>query len=329
MKDIYFDEKFLKVYETHENGILGCFKYSDASGEMQVYFIKRSLSDFSGGEGYYDITTPYGYGGPRIIHCSPGSEKTLTENFFSAFENYCKEEKIISFFCRFHPIIKNAAYSEKGFDEIKLNRQIVVTDLSRDFEEEFAPRAFKDSKYSRRKGVSIEFDTADRYLDHFIELYYESMKQKHADGYYFFQKSYFEYLFNQFPGEIILATAIYRKMPINHKMMFIYGDIAYGHLICKVSEFSNFRPNDLSYFDSMVYAKEKGCRFFVSGGGLSNDPEDSLLKYKMKFSTSPLQDFYIGKKVYDKEVYDQLCRNISEITNDFFPLYRISEHEKK
>lgn len=329
MKDIYFNERFLKAYEEHENGTLEQFVYEDASGEMQIFFIKRSLSGFKEGEGYYDITTPYGYGGPWIKNCVSGEEHLIAESFFEAFEEYCKKEKIISFFCRFHPILKNVAYSEKGFDEIIRNRQIVVTDLTRDFEDEFAPRAFKDSKYSRRKGVTIEFDTSDRYLDHFIELYYQSMNQKRADEYYFFKKPYFEYLFDQFPGEIVLATALYRDMPINHKMMFIYGDVAYGHLICKIPEFSNYRPNDLSYFESMVYAREKGCRYFVSGGGLSNDPEDSLLKYKMKFSTSPLQDFYIGKKVYDKEIYDRICGAMPinpEKENDFFPLYRLLDH---
>ena len=325
--DIYFNEKFLKAYEIHEGGELNYFNYKCDYGEMEIFFIKRDLSVFKGGDGFFDITTPYGYGGPKIRDCEQGKEKKLALCFFEAFEEYCEKERIVSFFCRFHPIIQNESYCGCGFDEISLSRRVVVTDMTRDLAEEFTSRAVKDASYAQRKGVSFEIDTAGKYREHFRKMYYHSMHEKHAGENYFFSREYFNYLFDALPENVLLATSLYMGRPICHRMIFIYGDVAYGHLICRDYDYAHFRPNDLTCVQSIEYAKEKGCKYFVSGGGLSNDPNDSLLKYKMKFSTSPLRDFYVGKKVYNQEIYDNICRYIVQLPGDgidseFFPKYR-------
>lgn len=52
-------------------------------------------------------------------------------------------------------------------------------------------------------------------------------------------------------------------------------------------------------------AKAHGCHYVHFGGGTSGDPENSLLKYKMNFSQT-LSEFWIGKKVHNQAVYDQI-----------------------
>ena len=326
IEDIYFNREFLKVYEEHEKGVLKRFDFKDDDGEMFMFFIQKPILE-KGGEGFFDITTPYGYGGPVMKNYLSGREKSLSEKFFSAFESYCHAEKIISFFCRFHPIIENAAYCQSGFDEIKLTRKIVVTDLRKDLSEEITKRAWKDSRYASRNGVVFEENTADRYLTDFINMYYELMSNKQAGDFYFFSETYFDYLFKNFPENVKLVTTFCNDIPMNHNMIFIYGDVAYGHLMASNPESRKYRASDLADVGALEYAKKMGCSYYVLGGGFTSDPDDSLLKYKLKFSTSPLRDFFIGTKVYNKEIYDRICKPILEQNADaldshFFPLYR-------
>ena len=51
---------------------------------------------------------------------------------------------------------------------------------------------------------------------------------------------------------------------------------------------------------------------------------------KKKFSQNTEFPFYVGKKVWNKNVYDILCQkaNITE-QSDFFPLYRLKKDENK
>ena len=59
------------------------------------------------------------------------------------------------------------------------------------------------------------------------------------------------------------------------------------------------------------------------GGGRSNDEEDALYKFKKQFGKNTQLDFYIGKKVWNREVYDRLCEKVNaDRSSSFFPLYR-------
>ena len=46
----------------------------------------------------YDVTTPYGYGGP----VGDGADR-----FYEAYEDWCRERDIVSTFIRYHPLFEN------------------------------------------------------------------------------------------------------------------------------------------------------------------------------------------------------------------------------
>ena len=52
--------------------------------------------------------------------------------------------------------------------------------------------------------------------------------------------------------------------------------------------------------------KELGVKNYLLGGG--NNPGDNLFKYKRSFSLNGVLDFYIGKKIHNKEVYGLVCK---------------------
>ncbi len=64
-----------------------------------------------------------------------------------------------------------------------------------------------------------------------------------------------------------------------------------------------------------------GYRTLYLGGGVGSG-EDSLFRFKKSFFKGELNHFFIGKKIYNQEMYDELVgmRDVSETT--FFPRYR-------
>ena len=64
--DLYFDENYGKLYEKIENGKAKIFEFENENGKITNQFIMRKIEEKIDGETFYDIVTPYGYGGPII-----------------------------------------------------------------------------------------------------------------------------------------------------------------------------------------------------------------------------------------------------------------------
>lgn len=81
-------------------------------------------------------------------------------------------------------------------------------------------------------------------------------------------------------------------------------------------------------FEIIKWAKEKGLENFVLGGGYGAD--DGSFQYKMNLAPHGIRDFYIGRNVFDENVYRELLsiRNKGNkdmedklIHTGFFPAY--------
>ena len=65
---------------------------------------------------------------------------------------------------------------------------------------------------------------------------------------------------------------------------------------------------------------------FVLGGGYGAD--DGIFQYKATFAPHGIKDFFIGKKIFDKDMYKKLCiiANVkyddASTADGFFPQYR-------
>ena len=51
-------------------------------------------------------------------------------------------------------------------------------------------------------------------------------------------------------------------------------------------------------------SKSKGCTHLHLGGGYQDD--DNLFKYKTSFSNNNVYEYYIGKNIFDKNLYNLL-----------------------
>ncbi len=85
--DIYFDKNYGKLYEKIENGQCGVYRYRSKLGAIDNMFIKREIPLLLENEGkYFDIITPYGYGGPIILECY-GDKEALVKDYIKKFKS--------------------------------------------------------------------------------------------------------------------------------------------------------------------------------------------------------------------------------------------------
>jgi lipid II:glycine glycyltransferase (peptidoglycan interpeptide bridge formation enzyme) len=326
LPDIYFMPEYGRLYETHEKGKLEVFSWKTPRGEVYFQFIRRPLDQFWGFEGYSDIVTPYGYGGPVILGAEDGDKKALAAEFGKAFREYCRESKTVSAFIRFHPILGNALDFTDVFDDVALIRKTVAVDLSKDLmRDEFENIARRNYRSALKRPLTLEIDTEGEKMDEFVGLYYELMGKKSTSSYYFFPKEYFNAL-KQLNGRIELACVRSEGSLVASVLFLKYGQYYHAHLGGSTPAGNAVRATDFLYVSMALHAQEKGFRWNHLGGGISNDPEDSLLRFKRKFSKTTPFDFYIGKNVYEPRAYEALCALTAarekQVDDSYFPKYR-------
>ena len=104
---------------------------------------------------------------------------------------------------------------------------------------------------------------------------------------------------------------------------FVYKKIIHTHLSGTLKDYLYLSPASVLKYATVNWAKENGFELIHYGGGLSDSEDDSLLSFKKKFGQNTEFDYYKGKKIWDANIYNQLCVISKTIENkDFFPAYR-------
>lgn len=326
MKDIYFELNYGKLYEEIENGQSIQYEFNSENGQINNLFILREIPiDLNDGKTYYDIITPYGYGGPIINDVKKGKNEELLKEYHLDFQKYCKDNNIVSEFIRFHPLFDNA----KDFNEIynvKYMRKTVGTmlkDFKDPFQAEFSKSTRKITRRALRDGVTYEVEVNPKSANEFIDIYYSTMDRNDANDYYYFDREYFEKCIEFFKENILLVKAIYKGKIIAMGFYLKYGDIIHSHLSGTLTEYLDLSPAYILKYATSKWGKENGYHLVHHGGGTSNDKNDGLYKFKKKFSQNTEFDFYIGTKVWNSEKYDKICEKLNINKDiDFFPAYR-------
>lgn len=324
IKDIYFDKNYGKLYEKVENGENKIFELETSDGKITNQFIKRKIPIGILEEDYFDIVTPYGYGGPIIEKCVGNKEKLL-EDYEKNFKKYCIENNIVSEFVRFHPILNNAI-DFKNIYSAECIRKTLGTNL-KDYEEpikeEFSKSCRKNIRQALNKGVTFKIIEKPTNISNFKEIYYSTMDRNNASDYYYFDDDYFDNIIANFHDNLILIEAIYEEKVIACGLYFVYNKLIHVHLSGTLSEYLYLSPAYILRYALTLWGKEKGYEIIHHGGGRSNSPEDSLYKFKKLFAKNTEFDFYVGKKVWNDEIFNLLCESKNVDKNiDFFPPYR-------
>lgn len=325
--DIYFDDNYGKLYEQSDNGIATIYNFQGSNGKVKHQFIKREIPQkiLPDGEQWYDIVTPYGYGGPLIIEIEDDNKEQLVKEFYEEFAKYCENEHIVSEFVRFHPVVENALDFKEIYNPT-WDRYTVGTNL-KDFDNpiqmEFSKSCRKHIRHAYNKGVEYKIIMAPDNLEEFQKAYFSTMKRNDATDYYYFDEEYFQKILYYYRNQIVLGEALYEGKVIAASLNYISNKIIHVHLSGTFEEYLNLSPAYILKHGLAVWGKENGYEYIHYGGGRSNKEDDELFLFKKKFGANTCFDFYVGRKIWQPQVYDKICEiNHVNINSSFFPAYR-------
>lgn len=306
MQDIYFTSQYHLLDEIGADCCAQMFVYLEDANSIGIYtFIKKPIVYLEMREKYYDIETVYGYGGPLV-----NTEKNqFVERFEEAFLQYCKHEKIVAEFIRFHPLIKNEMIFRKNV-QVLHNRKTVVLDLTSDIDDIWMQQISTQNRNTIRKCIknNLTVEITEDY-ELFQDIYSDTMKKVGATEFYSFSQEYFDAIKK---NENCVCLCVKSDQHIIAAAIFMgYGEYFHYHLSGSRQEYLRLSPNNILLWEAIKYAKMRGYKKMHLGGGLTDSMEDSLFKFKSRFS-KVYTDFYIGKRVHNRAVYETLIHQWEE-----------------
>ena len=321
--DIYFEPDYARLYETEDSSAAE-YRFESEFGTITNLFLKRKIDiRLPDGTQYYDIITPYGYGGP-VIHRFSDKEKLIAA-FMEDFKAYTAREKIIAEFVRFHPIIGNGLDFKNAYN-VMYDRKTVGTNLTYNdvIGKEFSKHKRKViRKILKNPDIRFEVDEHPESLDDFVEIYYSTMDRDGAEEYYYFKPEYFREMNEKFKDHITTGKVFLADKLIAMGVYFRYGKFLHAHLSGTLSEYLEYSPAYILKYALALYGHEKGYEVIHYGGGSSRSEENGLYKFKREFGKNTQFDFYIAKRVWNQDVYRQICEQVgAAINTEFFPAYR-------
>ncbi|MBE6336704.1 MAG: GNAT family N-acetyltransferase [Lentimicrobiaceae bacterium] len=326
MRDLYFNPNYAKVYKDID-GSSDTFVFECQYGKITNTYIKRKVCWQIEGITYYDIVTPYGYGGPLAENVS--DVKKLLIEYKKAFTEYCKEHNIICEFIRFH-LYENVDIRENYYGETQHILDNVVVSTKNDFENDiwmsYAHKVRKNVKKALKNDLSVIIENNLNHIDDFLYIYNLTMDRNNANDYYYFKDSYFKSIAELLPDNYMYFHVIKDGKICSTELVLCSEKYAYSFLGGTLTEYYEFRPNDYLKNEIIKWCNKTGREYFILGGGYHKD--DGIYRYKKGFTSDPDVPFYIGKYIFDEQIYNKIVEvrksvdNSFNIDTNYFPKYR-------
>lgn len=323
--DVFFKTAYGKLYNEVEKGECKTFEYQTESGTVRITYIKRPVPWIIDGKQYFDAITPYGYGGPITIEGNTTPD--LVNGFYKAWEKQCYNEDIVAEFVRFH-LFDNTEFRKAFPGEVLNVSGNVVRSLLLDMEDiwmEFEHKVRKNVKKAQRNGLVVTTDANGEQLEAFLDIYYRTMDRNKAQTFYSFDKSFFQSIVSDLPGHYMFFHVWKDDVIVSTELVLYSEEYVYSFLGGTLEKYYPIRPNDLLKYELIKWSKETGHKVFILGGGY--DGNDGIYRYKKAFAPGDDIPFYVGRKVWNQDVYEKLIdlrkTETSKVINEnYFPKYR-------
>ncbi len=304
-QDVYFTPEYYGLYESNGDGIAKCFVF-EKDGDIALFpFLINCINDlgYKLDSDYYDVQSAYGYGG--VV--SNQDRESFTSDFFVRWEKWCRDNRIVCEFIRFHPILENHLFSG-NYHSIYYDRDTIYLDISRDIDQiwndSYSSKCRNMIRKSSKQNYAINIGFCNENVSAFKSIYYATMERLNASSYYLFSEEYFDRLLAS-SNFAKLITVWDGTIPIASMLMLISGMYAHYHLSGRNVITNDNSLNNYILDIAIRQAKEMGCKLMHFGGGRTRDTDDSLLRFKQSFSKTH-SSFYIGTKVHLPDVYDNI-----------------------
>ncbi len=304
------------------------FVYREGAAALAYPFIMRKVNDIPWLKGrleqnFYDITSPYGYGGPLA---SQGVDDKFKRGFYQSFSEYCEKNNIITEFIRFHPLLGNQRLVT---DMMKVERASSVVFVDLTLSEEDIWRGYernnrKNINKAIREGLEVILEDSPYHFADFIAIYRHTLTRNQAGEFYFFDDRFFDYIHWELKGNFIYAHTLLGGRVVSTELLLHNETYIHSFLGGTLEQFYQYRPNNILKHEVIKWAKNRGIKYFLLGGGYREG--DGIFRYKRSFATEGVLDFFVGKKVHNHEAVKMLedfrPRREPEESKGYFPPYR-------
>lgn len=324
--DVFYLNEYVTAFmnEEKKNGTPTLLLFENGSDRAMNVVFRRDVADdgkFSEKiprDTYYDLISPYGYGG---FWGKVGDYDTLNKTYNS----YCLQNGYICEFVRFE-LFSDYHLHYDGETETRTHN--VVRSLEMPLNEmwmDFKQKVRKNVKRAQRNNLEIIVENTEAHLQDFLDIYYSTMDRSNADDDYYFSKEFYQAL-NEMRDNVMYFYVLYEGKVISTELVIYGAENCYSYLGGTYRDYFDLRPNDFLKYEIIKWARDKGLKNFVLGGGYGAD--DGIFQYKTCLAPKGVVDFFIGRKVFDEEKYQALVSirrkndmNIEE--SKFFPAYRV------
>ncbi|TKD70798.1 peptidoglycan bridge formation glycyltransferase FemA/FemB family protein [Pseudalkalibacillus hwajinpoensis] len=330
-KDVYYTPEYCEIHERNGDGVAQLYLYEEGSDFVLYPYLLRCLNTLphlcqvtQKYGNLYDITTPYGYGGPLTNVKEEARLNEILSRFTNSFRDYCKNADIITEFIRFHPLYQNHNLFTCG--EKFYIRDTIYVDLTKDYDEIWANY---DTKNRNRIRKSKSYDLQIKHRNRnerqdLLRLYNSTMKRTGAKEYYYFSDTYFQDTLELLGDNVELIEVVTEEEKVVMSVIFMLGDeYIHYHLLGSDQEYLRLATNNLVVDYMVQWAKERGFKAMHLGGGYAGN-NDSLYRFKKHFNKNGALPFYIGKQIHNETIYKELAASIPEECQGYFPVYRHS-----
>jgi hypothetical protein len=273
--------------------------------------------------GFKDTTSAYGYGGPIV---SPDTPDDVCRRFTQVLQDFLQANNVVAAFSRLHPILDNA-HILTGLGEMVDFGVTVSVDLTLPPDVQFANyrRCHKQSIYRLLDRGFTCIKAGKERLDDFMNIYYETMDRNHAESYYYFDRSYIEYLLEDMRDNTCMIICDDGPTAVSCCLSLSCNGIVQGHIGGTLNRYLSMAPMKLVLDTVRRWACENEAHTLNLGGGVGGR-QDSVLSFKQGFSKRQ-HTCSLWRHVVQPTVYQEICSEVVRATGiepagDYFPEYR-------
>jgi serine/alanine adding enzyme len=316
LDDVYFRSAYLESASLLGQGDPAYLHLGSASGDVVFPVLVREAPD-----GYSDVGTPIGYGGPLAAGSTPP-----VEAFFQAYERWCDQRRVVATFARFQPALANQRLAEGRWHLERTGHTIgwrVGGRSPDEIVEGLEAHHQRVVRRARRAGIRVTFEERPADLDAFVSLYEHTMRRRDASPFYFFPEAYWAELTGPLGDVLVRADAVIDGRTVASIVCLASPPLLHYHLGASSGRAKELGANHLLFVETASWAATHGFKKFHLGGGVGGY-EDSLYEFKRRFDPGGPLPAYLGKAIHDEDAYRDLSGGAEIDYAGYFPAYRRS-----
>lgn len=305
----------------------------DEDNLIVMPFLLRKIQYINQKEQYYDVISPYGYSGPLF---NQNLSRGYLILFWELVDEWYRNNNVVSEFVRFN-LCNNYDFYSGTLIPTLINVKGAIIDSHVQWSN------FKQKvRNNYRKGINnnLKIEIAFEHIDDstiqlFHSIYIRTMARIHAEVEYFYSTNCLKNIIKLSRRKCLIAFVYFEDIAISAELILISGTSLYSYLGGTLSDYFSLRPNDFLKIEVLNWARKNDMEYYILGGGRKD--YDNLYRYKKSFFPHDTDViYYTGRKIVNKQIYDNLCNiyNVEvsdkeKITTQYFPVYRKNNESVK